>query len=406
MIDVEQLRKEFPILSTEVNGHPLVYFDNAATNQKPKVVIDALQEYYDNYNSNVHRGAHTLADKATQAFEETRTLLQEFINAGKSQEVILTKGTTEGINLVAQTYGSMVLSKGDVILVSTMEHHSNIVPWQLIAEEKGAEVKAIPITDEGEIILEEYDKMLSDKVKIVAVNHASNALGTINPVEYIINKAHEVNAKVLIDGAQSAAHLAVDVQAMNCDFFVTSAHKMFGPTGMGFLYGKEDLLNAMPPFLGGGEMIKEVSFDGTTFNELPYKFEAGTPNIADTIAFGAAIQFINKWGKENIAAHEMALLDYATEKLKKEVPTAKIYGESKQKVSVLSFVLENIHNYDVGMMLDARGIAVRTGHHCTQPLMARYGLEGTIRASFSAYNTFEEIDKFIEGLVRIVKMFG
>ncbi|KXX67482.1 aminotransferase class V-fold PLP-dependent enzyme [Flammeovirga sp. SJP92] len=406
MIDVEQLRKEFPILSTEVNGHALIYFDNAATNQKPKVVVDALQEYYDGYNSNVHRGAHTLADKATKAFEETRTLLQEFINAGKSEEVILTKGTTEGINLVAQTYGRMVLNEGDIVLVSTMEHHSNIVPWQLIAKEKGASVIPIPISEEGEIIFEEYERLLSDKVKVVAVNHASNALGTINPVEEIIQKAHEVNAKVLIDGAQSAAHLTVDVQAMDCDFFVTSAHKMFGPTGMGFLYGKEELLNAMPPFLGGGEMIKEVSFDGTTFNELPYKFEAGTPNIADTIAFGVAVQFINKWGRENIAAHEKALLDYATEKLKKEVPTAKIYGEAQNKVSVLSFVIENIHNYDIGMMLDARGIAVRTGHHCTQPLMARYGLEGTVRASFSAYNTFEEVDKFIEGLVRIVKMFG
>lgn len=406
MIDVEQLRKEFPILSTEVNGHPLVYFDNAATNQKPKMVIDALNEYYDGYNSNVHRGAHTLADKATQAFEETRTLLQEFINAGKSEEVIFTKGTTEGINLVAQTYGRMVLSKGDVILVSTMEHHSNIVPWQLIAKEKGAIVKAIPISKEGEILLEEYSNMLSDKVKIVAINHASNSLGTINPVENIIEKAHAFNAKVLIDGAQSAAHLDVDVQAMNCDFFVSSSHKMFGPTGMGFLYGKEELLNAMPPFLGGGEMIKEVSFDGTTFNEIPYKFEAGTPNIADTIAFGVAIKFINKWGKKNFADHEMALLNYATEQLKKEVPTAKIYGEAQNKVSVLSFVIDNIHNYDVGMMLDARGIAVRTGHHCTQPLMAWYGLEGTVRASFSAYNTFEEVDKFIEGLVRIVKMFG
>ncbi|AZQ64459.1 cysteine desulfurase [Flammeovirga pectinis] len=406
MIDVEQLRKEFPILSTEVNGHPLTYFDNGATNQKPKVVIDALEEYYKGYNSNVHRGAHTLADKATGAFEETRTLLQKFINAAKSEEIIFTSGTTEGINLVAQTYGKTNLSKGDEILVSTMEHHSNIVPWQLIAAEKGATVRPIPISDKGEIIFEEFEKMLSDKVKIVSVVHASNALGTVNPVEKIIERAHAFGAKVLIDGAQSAAHLPIDVQELDCDFFVSSAHKMFGPTGMGFLYGKEAILNDMPPYMGGGEMIKEVSFDGTSFNTLPYKFEAGTPNIADTIAFGKAIEFINKWGKEEMAAHEAAILKYATEKLKKEVPTAKIIGEAENKVCVLSFIIENIHNYDVGMMLDARGIAVRTGHHCTQPLMARYGLEGTIRASFSAYNTFEEVDRFIEGLVRIVKMFG
>ncbi|WP_281613276.1 cysteine desulfurase [Flammeovirga sp. SubArs3] len=406
MIDVEQLRSEFPILSTEVNGHPLVYFDNAATNQKPKVVTDALTEYYDGYNSNVHRGAHALADKATQEFERTRELIKDFINSPKTEQVIFTKGTTEGINLVANTFGRANITKGDEIIVSTMEHHSNIVPWQMIAQEKGAVVRPIPITDEGEIIFEEFEKMLSDKVKIVSVVHASNALGTINPIEKIIEKAHEVGAKVLVDGAQSAAHLPIDVQQLNCDFFVTSAHKMFGPTGMGFLYGKEDILNDMPPFLGGGEMIKEVSFDGTTFNTLPYKFEAGTPNIADTVAFAKALEFINKYGKEDIAAHEIALLEYATEKLTSEIPSAKIIGQAKNKVSVLSFVIENIHNYDIGMMLDARGIAVRTGHHCTQPLMARYNLEGTVRASFSVYNTFEEVDKFIEALKRIVKMFG
>ncbi|NLR89576.1 aminotransferase class V-fold PLP-dependent enzyme [Flammeovirga agarivorans] len=406
MIDVEQLRSEFPILSTEVNGHPLVYFDNAATNQKPKVVTDALTEYYDGYNSNVHRGAHALADKATQEFERTRELIKDFINSPKTEQVIFTKGTTEGINLVANTFGRANITEGDEIIVSTMEHHSNIVPWQMIAQEKGAVVRPIPITDEGEIIFEEFEKMLSDKVKIVSVVHASNALGTINPIEKIIEKAHEVGAKVLVDGAQSAAHLPIDVQQLNCDFFVTSAHKMFGPTGMGFLYGKEDILNDMPPFLGGGEMIKEVSFDGTTFNTLPYKFEAGTPNIADTVAFAKALEFINKYGKENIAAHEIALLEYATEKLTSEIPSAKIIGQAKNKVSVLSFVIENIHNYDIGMMLDARGIAVRTGHHCTQPLMARYNLEGTVRASFSVYNTFEEVDKFIEALKRIVKMFG
>ncbi|ANQ50903.1 cysteine desulfurase [Flammeovirga sp. MY04] len=406
MIDIEQLRSEFPILATEVNGHPLTYFDNGATNQKPQSVIDALSGYYKGYNSNVHRGAHALADKATQAFEHTRELLKEFVNAPKTEQIIFTKGTTEGINLVANTYGRANLQAGDEVIVSTMEHHSNIVPWQIVAQEKGATVRNIPISDEGEIIFEEFEKMLSDKVKIVSIVHASNALGTVNPVERIIEKAHEIGAVVLIDGAQSAAHLPIDVQALNCDFFVTSAHKMFGPTGMGFLYGKEDILNDMPPFMGGGEMIKEVSFDGTTFNTLPYKFEAGTPNIADTVAYAEAIEFINRYGKENIAAREKELLDYATKKLIEEVPTAKIIGTSSNKVSVLSFIIENIHNYDIGMMLDARGIAVRTGHHCTQPLMARYGLEGTVRASFSVYNTFEEIDNFIEALKRIVKMFG
>ncbi|OHX67655.1 aminotransferase class V-fold PLP-dependent enzyme [Flammeovirga pacifica] len=406
MIDIEQLRSEFPILATEVNGHPLTYFDNGATNQKPQSVIDALSEYYKGYNSNVHRGAHSLADKATQAFEQTRELLQQFVNAPKSEQIIFTKGTTEGINLVANTYGRANIQAGDEIIVTTMEHHSNIVPWQMIAQEKGATVRNIPISDEGEIIFEEFEKMLSDKVKIVSVVHASNALGTVNPVEKIIEKAHEIGAVVLVDGAQSAAHLPIDVQALDCDFFVTSAHKMFGPTGMGFLYGKEEILNDMPPFMGGGEMIKEVSFDGTTFNTLPYKFEAGTPNIADTVAYAKAVEFINRYGKENIAAREKELLDYATKKLIEEVPTAKIIGTSSNKVSVLSFIIDNIHNYDIGMMLDARGIAVRTGHHCTQPLMARYGLEGTVRASFSVYNTFEEIDKFIEALKRIVKMFG
>ncbi|QWG04014.1 SufS family cysteine desulfurase [Flammeovirga yaeyamensis] len=405
-MDIEQLRSEFPILATEVNGHPLTYFDNGATNQKPQSVIDALSGYYKGYNSNVHRGAHALADKATQAFEHTRELLKEFVNAPKTEQIIFTKGTTEGINLVANTYGRANLQAGDEVIVSTMEHHSNIVPWQIVAQEKGATVRNIPISDEGEIIFEEFEKMLSDKVKIVSIVHASNALGTVNPVERIIEKAHEIGAVVLIDGAQSAAHLPIDVQALNCDFFVTSAHKMFGPTGMGFLYGKEDILNDMPPFMGGGEMIKEVSFDGTTFNTLPYKFEAGTPNIADTVAYAKAIEFINRYGKENIAAREKELLDYATKKLIEEVPTAKIIGTSSNKVSVLSFIIENIHNYDIGMMLDARGIAVRTGHHCTQPLMARYGLEGTVRASFSVYNTFEEIDNFIEALKRIVKMFG
>ncbi|BDD10217.1 cysteine desulfurase [Fulvitalea axinellae] len=402
-LDVQAIRERFPILHQEVNGKPLVYFDNAATNQKPDTVIESLDNYYRKDNSNIHRGAHTLADRATAEYEDTRKALKDFVNANEAEEIIFTRGTTEGINLVVQTYGRMVLAQGDEVIISAMEHHSNIVPWQMLCEERGAILKVIPITDEGEIIMEEYLKLLSPKTKIVATCHASNALGTVNPVEEIIAHAHKAGAKVLIDGAQSCAHLPLDVQALDVDFFVGSAHKMYGPTGTGFLYGKRELLEAMPPFMGGGEMIKEVTFEKTTYNDIPYKFEPGTPNIGDVIAFKKAVDFINETGKETIAAHEEALLAYATEKIS-AIKGVTIVGQATHKVGVLSFVIDNLHHFDVGMMLDAKGVAVRTGHHCTQPLMARFGLEGTVRASFAVYNTKDEVDTLIEGVERLAKL--
>jgi cysteine desulfurase/selenocysteine lyase len=402
-LDIASIRAQFPVLDQEVNGKPLIYFDNAATNQKPKMVIDAISGYYEGYNANIHRGIHTLSEKATKAFEETRTKLQQFINAAESEEVIFTKGTTESINLVTNTYGRAFINEGDEIIISTMEHHSNIVPWQLLCQEKKAVLKIIPVSDSGEIIYEEYLKLLSSKTKFVSIVFASNSLGTINPVKDIIDEAHKVGAKVLLDGAQSTAHLHVDVQALDCDFYALSAHKMYGPTGVGALYGKRELLEAMPPYQGGGEMIKDVSFEETTYNDIPYKFEAGTPNIGDVVAFGKSIDFINEIGKDQIAKHESELLSYATQELK-EIDGLKIIGEAKEKVSVVSFIIDGIHPFDVGQMMDARGVAVRTGHHCTQPLMTRYGIEGTIRASFAIYNTKEEIDVMVEGITKIVKM--
>lgn len=402
-LDIDSIRAQFPVLDQEVNGKPLVYFDNAATNQKPKMVIDAISEYYEGYNANIHRGIHTLAEKATKAFEETRTKLQQFINAAESEEVIFTKGTTESINLVANTYGRKFINEGDEIIISTMEHHSNIVPWQLLCEEKKAILKIIPVSDTGDIIYDDYLKLLSNKTKIVSIVYASNSLGTINPVKDVINEAHKVGAKVLLDGAQATAHLHIDVQGLDCDFYALSAHKMYGPTGVGGLYGKRELLEAMPPYQGGGEMIKDVSFEKTTYNDIPYKFEAGTPNIGDVVAFGKAIDFINEIGKDEIARHENELLSYSTQQLK-QIDGLQIIGEAKEKVSVVSFLIEGIHPFDIGQMMDARGVAVRTGHHCTQPLMTRYGIEGTIRASFAIYNTKEEIDVMIEGISKIVKM--
>lgn len=396
-LDISAIRQQFPILHQQVNGKPLVYFDNAATNQKPETVINALNAYYLGYNANIHRGIHVLAEKATEAFEDTRKAVQEFIGARETEEVIFTKGTTEGINLVAATWGRMAIKAGDEIIISTMEHHSNIVPWQMLCEEKGAKLRVIPISEKGEIIWEEFEKLLNDKTKLVSLVHASNALGTINPVQKVIKAAHAVGAKVLIDGAQASAHLPIDVQALNVDFYVFSGHKLYGPTGVGVLYGKRALLEAMPPYQGGGEMIAEVSFEKTTYNVIPYKFEAGTPNIADVVALKAAISFVNKYGKSGIAAHEDALLQYATEKIG-AIEGIRLVGTAADKVSVLSFVLEGMHPFDVGMMLDAKGIAVRTGHHCTQPLMKRLGLEGTIRASFAIYNTFEEIDILVAAL--------
>jgi cysteine desulfurase / selenocysteine lyase len=403
LLDINKIRQDFPILDEKINGRDLVYFDNAATTQKPFVVLEALANYYGHYNANIHRGIHFLAEKATSAFEDSRTTIQNFLNAAYKEEIIFTYGTTDGINLVAQTYGRKFLKEGDEIIISTLEHHSNIVPWQMLCEEKGCILRVIPIDDKGDLILEEYEKMLSEKTKFVSVVHVSNALGTINDVKFIIDKAHEVGAKVLIDGAQASSHITIDVQTLDADFYAFSAHKLFGPTGMGVLYGKLDLLNAMPPYRGGGEMIKEVTFEKTTYNELPYKFEAGTPNIADVVAVKFAIDYINELGKENIAAYEDELLKYATDQLS-EISGLRIVGQAKEKVSVVSFVLEGIHPQDVGVILDQQGIAIRTGHHCTQPLMNRLGLPGTSRASFAVYNTKSEIDKLVAGIHKVKKM--
>jgi cysteine desulfurase / selenocysteine lyase len=400
-IDVESLRKEFPILHQQVNGRNLVYFDNAATSQKPNSVIKALVDYYTGFNANIHRGIHTLAEKATRAYEGTRLTAKKFINARSEQEIIFTRGVTESINLVASSYGRAFLNAGDEVIVSGLEHHSNIVPWQIICEEKKATVKVIPVSTEGELDINAFRKLFSGKTKIVSVNHASNSLGTINPIKEIIKIAHEAGAVVLIDGAQAGAHLPIDVQDLDCDFYCLSAHKMYGPTGTGILYGKKELLEKMPPYQGGGEMIKDVTFEKTTYNDLPYKFEAGTPNIADVVAFNAAMDFITGLGKENIAAHEHSLLVYATERVSK-LRNVRLIGTAKEKVSVLSFVVEGIHHFDIGQMLDTRGIAVRTGHHCTQPLMTQYCIEGTVRASFAVYNTKAEIDQLVEGLERII----
>ncbi|WP_337041178.1 cysteine desulfurase [Emticicia sp. 17c] len=403
MLDIQKIRADFPILDEKINGKELVYFDNAATTQKPLPVLNALANYYGHYNANIHRGIHYLAEKATSAFESSRKAIQQFLNARHTEEIIFTYGTTDGINLVAQTYGRKFLKEGDEIIISTMEHHSNIVPWQMLCEEKGCILKVIPINDKGELILEEYEKLLSEKTKFVSVVHVSNALGTINPVKFIIKKAHEVGAKVLIDGAQATSHLTIDVQDLDTDFYVFSAHKLYGPTGMGALYGKKEILEAMPPYRGGGEMIKEVTFEKTTYNELPYKFEAGTPNIADVIAVKNAIDYLNDLGKENVANYENELLAYATEQLS-AIEGLKIIGQAENKVSVVSFVLDGIHPQDVGVILDQQGIAVRTGHHCTQPLMKRFGIPGTSRASFAVYNTKEEIDKLVKGIEKVKKM--
>ena len=402
MFDVNKIREDFPILKREINGKPLVYFDNAATSQTPLPVIDSIVDYYSNYNANIHRGVHTLSQEATNAYEKARIKIQNHFNASESKEIILTSGTTFGINLVAAGFDSL-LRNGDEIIVSALEHHSNIVPWQMLCERTGAILKVIPISLKGELILEEYVKLLSPKTKIVFVGHVSNALGTINPIEKIIDKAHEFGAAVLIDGAQAVPHIKPDVQKLNCDFYVCSAHKICGPTGVGMLYGKKEWLNKLPPYLGGGEMISEVTFEKTTYADLPHKFEAGTPNISGGIAFGAALDYLNKIGFEDIAAYEQELLDYATEKLLM-IDGLKIYGTSKSKVAVISFNIEGVHPYDIGSIIDKLGIAVRTGHHCAQPIMDFYNIPGTIRASFAFYNTKEEIDVFVEGVKRAKTM--
>lgn len=401
ILDVEKIREEFPILSQQINGKPLVYLDNAATSQKPRAVIDALVSYYSNYNANIHRGIHTLAEKATAEYEDTRREVQAFINAAEPEEIIFTRGTTEGINLVAGSFGRSNIKRGDEVIISAIEHHSNIVPWQMLCDEKNAVLKVIPFDDAGELIIEEFEKLLSPKTRIVAVGHASNSLGTINPIDRIIKMAHDAGAVAVIDGAQAAPHLDIDVQRLDCDFYCFSGHKMYGPTGCGVVYGKRTLLESMPPYQGGGEMIAEVTFEKTTYNDIPYKFEAGTPNIADVAAFKEAIRFINRIGKENIAMHEQSLLQYATEELGK-IPRIRIVGSANEKVSLTAFTVDGIHHFDIGMMLDAFGIAVRTGHHCTQPIMDKLNIEGTVRASFAVYNTKNEIDKLSEGLSRLI----
>jgi cysteine desulfurase / selenocysteine lyase len=404
-LDVYAIRQQFPVLAREVKGYPLIYFDNAATSQKPQVVIDALVNYYSGYNANIHRGIHTLAEEATAAFEATRDAVKQFINAASREQIVFTRGTTEGVNLVAYTWGRQNIQAGDEIIISEMEHHSNIVPWHILCEEKGATLKVIPVNDKGELLLDEYEKLLSSRTKLVSIVHVSNALGTVNPVKQIIASAHKKGAVVLVDGAQSTVHLDIDVQDMDCDFFAFSSHKLYGPTGVGALYGKKHLLESMPVFQGGGEMIKEVTLEKTIYNDLPYKYEAGTPNIADTIAFKAALEFTAGIGKDKIRKHETELLNYATEKLK-EIPAVKIIGEAKEKISVISFVVEGAHPQDIGILLDNRGIAVRTGHHCAQPLMQCYGIPGTVRASFAVYNTKEEIDELVKGLHKAIKLLA
>ncbi len=401
--DVAAIRKEFPVLERKVKGKNLVYFDNAATAQKPQVVIDALVRYYHQYNANIHRGIHSLAEEATAAFEATRDTVKEFINARYREEIILTRGVPEGINLVAATYGRQNIKEGDEIIISGMEHHSNIVPWQMLCLEKKAVLKVIPVDDNGELVMSEFSTLITPKTKIVSIVHASNSLGTINPVKEIIEIAHQHNIVVLVDGAQSSVHLNIDVQDMDCDFFVISSHKVYGPTGVGVLYGKKELLEEMPPYMGGGEMIKEVTFDKTTYNELPYKFEAGTPNIADTVAFKAALDFVNEVGKENIRRHEEVLTKYAMEQLSK-IDGVRLIGTAKHKTSVVSFIVDGVHPQDMGILLDNYGIAVRTGHHCCQPLMNRFEIPGTIRASFTMYNTKEEVDELVKGVEKAIKM--
>ncbi|WP_239530663.1 aminotransferase class V-fold PLP-dependent enzyme [Muriicola jejuensis] len=402
MLDIATIRKDFPILNRKVNGNPLVYFDNAATSQTPKQVIDTIVDYYSRYNANIHRGVHALAQEATEAYEGGRKKIQQFFNAAHAHEIIFTSGTTHSINLVANGFTAFV-GKGDEILVSAMEHHSNIVPWQMLCERTGAVLKVIPMDQDGVLVMEEYENLLSDKTKLVVCNHVSNALGTINPIEEIIPMAHEVGAAVLVDGAQSSPHLKVDVQRLDVDFYTASAHKLYGPTGIGMLYGKQEWLKKLPPYQGGGEMIAEVTFAKTTYADLPYKFEAGTPNICGGIAFGAAIDYLNSIGLEAIDRYEHELLAYATEKLSR-IEGMQFYGKAKQKTAVISFNIRGVHPYDMGTLLDKMGIAVRTGHHCAQPVMDFFQIPGTIRASFSFYNTKEEIDRFAEALERARQM--
>ena len=403
--DVHKIRKDFPVLHQQVHGKPLVYLDNAATTQKPLAVIEALEHYYRLDNSNIHRGVHTLSERATQAYEEARAAAQKFVNAADSREIIFLRGTTEAINLVAQTYGRKHVGAGDEVLITAMEHHSDIVPWQILCDEKGAQLRVAPINEHGELLLDEFEKLLSGRTKIVAVGHLSNALGTINPIKQIVRMAHARNIPVLVDGAQAAPRMKVDVQDLDCDFYAVSGHKMYAPTGIGFLYGKAKLLEAMPPWQGGGDMIASVTFDKTVYNRLPYKFEAGTPNIADTIGLGAAIEYLNQLGLEQLEEHEADLLAYATREIEK-IPGVAIIGTAREKAGVLSFVMEDIHPHDIGTILDSEGIAVRTGHHCAQPVMQRYNIPATVRASFGLYNTREEVDALVRGIHKVREVLG
>ena len=403
-LNVERIRKDFPILSREVNGEPLVYLDNAATSQTPQVVIDCIVVYYQNYNANIHRGVHTLSQEATEAYEASRKKIQQHFNAKYPHEIIFTSGTTHGINLVASAFESQI-NEGDLVLISALEHHSNIVPWQMLCEKTGAKLEVIPMNTKGELILNEFDKLVAKQPKIVAVTHISNALGTIIPIKYIIDESHKNGAAVLVDGAQACPHIKTDVQDLDVDFYVCGAHKICGPTGIGMLYGKEAWLNKLPPYQGGGEMISEVTFEKTTYAGLPHKFEAGTPNISGGIAFGVALDYMNSIGFDNIAEYEATLLKYATEQLL-QIEGLKIYGTANEKTSVISFNVGNIHPYDIGTILDKLGIAVRTGHHCTQPIMDFYNIPGTVRASFSFYNTKEEVDVFVAALKKAVMMLS
>lgn len=403
--DVTNIRTDFPILMKKVHGKNLVYLDNAATTQKPTFVIDKVNKYYTTINANIHRGVHALSQAATEAFEGARIQIKQFINALGKNQIIFTRGTTEAINLVANSYGRTHIKENDEIIISHMEHHSNIVPWQLLCKEKNAKLKVIPVNDDGELIYEEFEKLVNERTKFVSVVYVSNSLGTINPVKEIINYAHQFNIPVLVDAAQAVNHLTVDVQDLDCDFLAFSGHKIYGPTGIGALYGKVELLESMPPYQGGGDMISKVTFEETTYNELPHKFEAGTPDIAGAIGLGAAIEYVNKIGIEIIKEHEDSLLEYATKKIT-EVRGLRIIGTAKEKTSVLSFVLENIHPHDIGTFLDFEGVAIRTGHHCTQPLMQRYNIPATSRASFAMYNTKEEVDVLVSGLKKIIEVFG
>ncbi len=403
--NIEQLRREFPALHQDVNNRPLIYFDNAATTQKPKAVIERLAQYYNSENSNIHRGAHYLSSKATEAYEEARKTVQMFVNAAFSHEIVFTRGTTEAINLVASSFGKKFLNKGDEVIISAMEHHSNIVPWQMACEEHGAVLKVIPMDKQGVLDMDAYKELLNVKTRIVAVMHVSNALGTINPVKEIISLAHEKDIPVLIDGAQALSHMKVDIQQLDADFYCFSGHKIYGPMGVGVLYGKEDWLNRLPPYQGGGEMIKEVTFEKTTYNELPFKFEAGTPNVGDVLGMEAAIRFLSYLRFDEIAGHENELLEYGTQRLA-ELDNIRFIGTAPQKTSVISFIFNDIHPYDTGTILDKLGIAVRTGHHCAQPVMDCFEIPGTVRISFGVYNSKQEIDKLIEGLGTVREMFG